>query len=73
MVLALFTAHGILQSADRVLHLAGSPVGLAGGFQFLIAKDLPDGLFHGSFGLLCGAFDSIFIHCRILAIYLLGV
>jgi len=73
MVLALFAAHCIFHSADRVLHLAGGLVGLTFGFQFLIAKDLPDGLFHGSFGLLCGAFDSIFIHRRILAVYLLGL
>src|SRR5579863_899089 len=72
-VLGLFTAHRILQSTDRVLHFAGSLVGLAIGFQLLIAKNPPGGLFHRSLGLLCRASDSIFVHCHILVIYLFGV
>jgi len=53
MVMALFAAYCILQSADRVLHLASSLVGLALSFQLLVAEDLPGGFFHGSLGLLC--------------------
>ena len=45
MVLALFTAHGVLQSTDRVLHLAGSLVGLAFGFSFLSPKVFPTASF----------------------------
>jgi len=71
--LTLFTAQRVLQSTDRVLHFAGSLVGLAIGFQLLIAKNLPGGLFHRSLGLLRRAVDSIFIHCRILVVYLFGV
>ena len=63
MVMALLAAHRILQAADRVLHPAGSLVGLAVGLEFLVAEDPPGGFFHGPLGLLCGAFDSIFIHC----------
>ena len=72
-MLTLFTAHRILQSADRVLHFAGRLVGLAFSFQFIVAEDLPCGLFHRSLDLLCRAFDSIFVHCRILDVYLFGV
>src|ERR1700733_12914293 len=63
---ALFAAHRIFQAADRVLHLAGSLVGLAFGFQLLVAENLPGSFFHGSLGLLGRAFDAIFIHCRFL-------
>jgi hypothetical protein len=73
MLLALFATHRILQSADGVLHLACSLVGLALSFQLLVAEDLPSRFFHGSLGLFCRTFDSIFIHCRILVIYSLGV
>jgi hypothetical protein len=73
MVLALLAAHRILQSTDRVLHLACGLVRLAFGFQLLVAEDLPRGFFHRSFGLLCRTFNSIFVHCRILVIYLLGI
>ncbi len=59
-VTALFAAHHILQSADRVLHLAGSLVGLAFSFQLLVAQDLSGGFFHGSLGLLCRTVDSVF-------------
>ena len=52
MVLALLAAHCILQSTDRVLHLAGSLFGLAFSFELLVAEDLPCDLFHRSFGLL---------------------
>jgi hypothetical protein len=41
------------------LHLACIFVGLAFSFQLLGAEDLPDGLFHGSLGMFCGAFLSI--------------
>jgi hypothetical protein len=41
MARALFAAHRIFQSADRVLHLAGSLVGFAFSFQLLIAEDFP--------------------------------
>src|ERR1700726_3791177 len=73
MVLALLAAHCILQFTDRILHLAGSLVGLAFSFQLLVAEDLPCGFFHRSFGLLCRTSNSILIHCHILFIYLLGV
>src|ERR1700692_3641812 len=63
---ALFAAHRIFQTADRVLHLAGSLVGLAFGFQLLVAEDLSGDFFHGSLGLLGRALDAIFIHCRFL-------
>ena len=53
MVPVLFSSHRIFQSADRVLHLAGSLVGLAFSFQLLVAEDLSGGFFHGSLGLLC--------------------
>jgi len=68
MVTALFAAHRIFQSADRVLHLASNLVGLALSFQLLVAQDLPGGFFHGSLGLLCGTFDSILIHCHVLTV-----
>jgi hypothetical protein len=67
MAQALFPAHCILQSADSVLHLASNLVGLAFSFQLLVAEDLSGGFFHGSLGLLRRTFDSIFIHCHILA------
>jgi hypothetical protein len=72
MVLALLAAHCILQSTDRVLHLAGSLFGLAFSFQLLVAEDLPCGFFHRSFGLLCPLIRSLSI-ADILVIYLLGV
>src|ERR1700727_3038912 len=61
---ALFAAHRVFQAADRVLHFAGSLVGLAFGFQLLVAEDLPGGFFHGSLGLLGRAFYAIFILFR---------
>src|SRR4029077_18286588 len=63
MAMALFAAHRIFQSADCVLYLACSLVGLAFSFQLLVAEDLPGGFFDGSHGPLCRTFDSIFIHC----------
>ena len=69
---ALLAAHCILQSADRVLPLAGRLVGLAFSFQLLVAEDLPCGFFHRSFGLLCPLIRSLSI-ADILVIYLLGV
>ena len=72
MVLALLAAHRILQSTDRVLHLACGLVGLPFGFQLLVAEDLPRGFFHRSFGLLCPLIRSLSI-ADILVIYLLGV
>jgi len=71
MVLTLLAAHRIFQSTDRVLHLAGSLVGLAFSFQLLVTEYLPCSFFHCSFGLLCRTFNSIFIHCHVLVIYLL--
>ena len=68
MVLVLFSSHHIFQSADCVLHLACSLVGLAFSFQLLVAEDLPGGFFDSSLGLLCRTFDSIFIQSRILAV-----
>ena len=68
MVMALFAAHRILQSTDRVLHFACGLVGGAFGFHFLVAENLPDRFLHSSFDLLCRAFNSIFIHCRILVV-----
>jgi hypothetical protein len=72
MVLALLAAHCILQSTDRVLHLAGSLFGLAFSFELLVAEDLPCDFFHRSFGLLCPLIRSLSI-ADILVIYLLGV
>jgi len=69
MAMALFPAQRIFQSADRVLHLAGSLVGLAFSFQLLVAEDLSGGFFHDSLGLLCRTLDSIFVHCCIVAIW----
>jgi len=71
MVLALLAAHCILQSTDRVLHLAGSLFGLAFSFQLLVAEDLPCDFFHRSFDLLCPLIRSLSI-ADILVIYLLG-
>jgi hypothetical protein len=34
-----------------------------------LSEILPSGFFHGSFGPLRRTFDSIFIHCRILAVW----
>jgi len=68
MALALFAAHCILQSADRVLHLTCGLVDLTFSFQLLVAEDLSDAFFHGSLGLLCLAFDSIFVHCSVLGV-----
>jgi hypothetical protein len=56
------------ESADRVLHLASNLGGFAFGFQLLVAEDLSGGLFHRSLRLLCGTFDSILIHCHVLAV-----
>jgi hypothetical protein len=67
-MLALFAAHRILQSADCVLYLACSLVGLSFSFQFLVAEDLPGRFFHGPLGLLGRTFDSIFVHCRFLVV-----
>jgi len=53
MVLVLFTAHRMLQSADHVLNFARSLVGLTFGFQLLVAEDLSGSFFHGPLGLLC--------------------
>ena len=53
MVLALFTAHRILQSADRVLHLAGSLVGLTFSFQLLVPNTFPAASFTAP--LVCSA------------------
>ena len=41
MVLASLAAHRIFQSADRVLHFAGSLIGLALGLQLLVTEGLP--------------------------------
>src|ERR1043166_2644116 len=59
---ALFAAQCVLQSANRILHLASSLVGLAFSFQLLIAEDLAGGFLYGSLNLLCRTFDSILIH-----------
>ena len=72
MVLALLAAHCILQSTDRVLHLAGSLFGLAFSFELLVAEDLPCDLFHRSFGPAL-SFNSILSIADILVIYSLGV
>src|ERR1051326_5960469 len=58
----LFAAQCVLQSANRILHLASSLVGLADSFQLLIAEDLAGGFLYGSLDLLCRTFDSILIH-----------
>ncbi len=50
MVMALFAAHCIFQSADRVSHVAGSLVGLALSFQLLVAEDFPGGFFQRWWG-----------------------
>jgi hypothetical protein len=68
MLPALFAAHCILQSADRVLHFARGLVALAFSFQLLVAEDLSSGFFHRAFGLLRRTADSIFIHWRILIV-----
>ena len=73
MAMALFASHRILQSADRVLHFDRGLVGLAFSFQLVVAERLSGGFFHRALGLLCRTFDSIFVHCRILVIYLLDV
>ena len=59
---ALFSALCILQSTNRIWHLARSLVGVAFSFQLLIAEGLSGGHFNGSLGLLCRTFDSILIH-----------
>jgi hypothetical protein len=69
MSLTLFAAHRILQSANRVLQLACSLVGLAFSFQFLVAKYLPGCFFYGSLGLFGRTFDSILVNCRKLTFY----
>ena len=53
-VMALFAAHRISHSADRVLNLARNLVGLAVGFQLLVAEDFTGGFFHGTQGLSTG-------------------
>ena len=65
--MALFATHRILQSTDRVLQFAGSRVDLAFRFQLLVAEDLPRGFFYRSLGLLRRTFNAIFVHCRLLA------
>jgi hypothetical protein len=64
----LFSAYRILESADCILQFAGSLFGLAFSFELFVAEDLTGGFFHRTLGLLCGTFDSIFIHCRILGV-----
>jgi hypothetical protein len=66
MVLALLAAHCILQSTDRVLHLAGSLFGLAFSFQLLSPLPLLSPLLWPAL-----SFNSIFIHCRYPRYYLL--
>jgi hypothetical protein len=52
--MALFAAHRIFHSADRVLNFARNLVGLAFSFQLLVAAR---GFFHGTLGLLCRTVD----------------
>jgi hypothetical protein len=59
---ALFAARSILQSADGVLHLAGSLVGFAFSFQFLVAEGLSGRFLNTALDLLRRPFDTIFIH-----------
>jgi hypothetical protein len=66
MVLALFASDSVLHSANGILHFARNLVGPAFIFQLLVAEDLPNSFFNCSLGLLCRAFDSIFVHCRVL-------
>ena len=69
MAMALFAAHRILQSTHRVLYLAGGLVGLAFGFQFLVAESLPGRFLYAPFYLRCRTYNSIFIHGHLLAVY----
>src|ERR1700694_1384370 len=57
----LFAAHGVLQTADRVLHLALHLIGFAFGFRLLVAQDLAGPFLHFALGLLGGAFYAIFV------------
>src|ERR1051326_8344106 len=56
----------VLETANRVLHLAGDLVGLAVGFQLGITNDLADGLLDRAFDLLGRAGDPIVVHDNLL-------
>src|SRR3984893_9838132 len=58
----IFSARGVFQSADRVLHLAGDLLGLAFRFGLGVAGYLSDLLLHGSLRLVRRAFHSVFVH-----------
>src|SRR5262249_36244857 len=60
--LLIVAAHGVLQSADCVLHLAGGLVALAFRFGLGVAGYLSDLLLHGSLRLVSRAFHAIFVH-----------
>ena len=64
----LFAANGVFQSTDHVLNCACSSVGFTLGFRLLVPQGCADGLFQCSRGLHCRLFDSIFVHCHILAV-----
>ena len=64
----LFAAHGVLEAADRVLHLALDLIGLAFILRLLVSQDLAGPFLHLALGLLGRAFDAIFIYCAILAV-----
>jgi hypothetical protein len=57
-----FAAHGVLQTADRVLHLAFDLIGLAFAFHLLVSQGLAGPFLHLALGLLGGALDAIFVN-----------
>src|SRR5262249_43269619 len=58
----IVAAHGVLQSADCILHLAGGLFAFAFRFGLGVAGYLSDFLFQGAVGLFGCALHAIFVH-----------
>src|SRR5260370_35922647 len=58
----LLAAHGVFQTANRVLHLALHLIGFAFTLQLLVSYGLAGPLLYLALGLLGGAFDAIFVN-----------
>jgi hypothetical protein len=65
-------ADGVLDAADRVLQLAGSPIALAFGFHLGIPDGFADAFLDLAFDILGSALDPIFVHDKLLVQVLSG-
>jgi hypothetical protein len=59
-------ADGVFGAADAALHFTGGFFGHTFGLDFGIAGDFADSFLDGAFDLLGSAFDTIFIHGKLL-------